>query len=172
MLPVVDAPAVERRIPQDPHHLLIPAPTALITGTRAGRSGEIPPQVSFWLTWQRRGPDVVCRQTSRHWLLGVNWRTGDCHSYCGPSVDQKHRHPDFLLNLIEKKNNSFIMSRHRCFHVTPVDRSQLCEFIKETIILFGDFSIHNASAILFILDVYVHAPLPPVIPKRKQKSLK
>lgn len=53
------------------------------------------------------------------------------------------------------------MSRHRCFHVTPVDRSQLCEFIKETIILFGDFSIHNASAILFILDVYVHAPSYP-----------
>lgn len=64
------------------------------------------------------------------------------------------------------------MSRHRCFHVTPVDRSQLCEFIKETIILFGDFSIHNASAILFILDVhnvYVHAPSPQ-LSRRENRS--
>lgn len=64
------------------------------------------------------------------------------------------------------------MIRHRCFHVTPVDRSQLCEFIKETIILFGDFSIHNASAILFILDVYVHAPPPPSYPEEKTEVLK
>lgn len=54
------------------------------------------------------------------------------------------------------------MSRHRCFHVTPVDRSQLCEFIKETIILFGDFSIHNAST----------RPPPPSYPEEKTDVLK
>lgn len=57
------------------------------------------------------------------------------------------------------------MSRHRCFHVTPVDRSQLCEFIKETIILFGDFSIHISNTV-YIRCICTRPP-PPSYPEEK-----
>lgn len=60
------------------------------------------------------------------------------------------------------------MSRHRCFHVTPVDRSQLCEFIKETIILFGDFSIHISNTV-YIRCICTRPP-PPSYPEEKKSA--
>lgn len=69
-----------------------------------------------------------------------------------------------------KENNSLTMSRLRFFHVTPVDRSYIqCEFIKESIILFRDFSIQCINNTFYIICLCYCTRFPLVNLKRKQK---